>query len=359
MTTRANERPTAKGIAIAIAIGCVLMVLAAEAILRVAMPNWREFYSGRFVDFFYVPGHGIMNTGRPGFDGYFSQNNGDFRVRITVNDFGLRNPEPVEAAADRVWFVGDSMTFGWGVERDEIYSTVVGRLLNTPVYNIASPAAEACAYQWLVARMPVRIRPRAVVIGLILENDVKQYDCRKMAAEIDAARMKPSVEEPSRWGKRNVKVFLTKNTALYNFFAVSLKRVAFVREFLTAAGLIAESHAYKRKLTEAGLDHAVERTAFEIDVLRSGLPDGIPFAVLIAAGRFEIRDDDPFYRKLRVKMVAALAARGMATIDLFADFRKEGFQSTHFAHDGHWTPLGHEVAASAVAEWLRGQGIGD
>ena len=36
-----------------------------------------------------------------------------------------------------------------------------------------------------------------------------------------------------------------------------------------------------------------------------------------------------------------------------------GFSAVHFAHDGHWTPLGHELAASAVAEWLRGQGIGD
>ena len=187
MTTDTSGRPNAKGIATAIAVGCVLTVLAAEVILRITMPQWREFHSGWFMRVIQVPGHGKLTTGRPGFDGYFAQNNGDFRTRITVNDFGLRDPEPVEAAANRVWFVGDSMTFGWGVEQDEIYSTVAGRLLKTPVYNVASPGTDVCGYQGLVARMPTLVRPRAVVAGLILENDIHPYDCRKKAAEAEAA----------------------------------------------------------------------------------------------------------------------------------------------------------------------------
>ena len=358
MTTGTSARPTAKDIVIAIAVGCVLTVLAAEGILRVAMPHWREFYNGWFIRVIHVPGHGVISTGRPGFDGYFAQNNGDFRARITVNDFGLRNPDPVEAAADRVWFVGDSMTFGWGVEQDEIYSAVAGRKVNVPVYNVASPGTDVCGYQALVARMPARVRPRAVVIGLILENDIHPYDCRERAAETDAARADSSVEEARRQGALGVKLFLIKHTALYNFFAVNLKRVAFIREFLTAIGLIAEGHGYRRTLADAELDRAVERTAAEIDALRGSLPDGIPFTVLIAPGRFEVRDGDPFYHELRVRMGAAFAGRGIDVIDPFEDFRKEGFQPTHFAHDGHWSPLGHRVAGRAAAAWLSAQGIG-
>ena len=354
-----SERQTVKGIAVALVLGCLLTVLAAEGILRVVMPHWQEFYSGWFVRAIQVPGHGKVATGRPGFHGYFAQNNGDFRIRITVNQFGLRNPEPVEAAANRVWFVGDSMTFGWGVEQDEIYSTVAGRLLKTPVYNVASPGAGVCGYQALVARMPTLVRPRAVVVGLILENDIHPYDCRKNAAEAEAASKKTSGDGIRSLGAINIKRFLTENTALYNFFAVNLKRVAFIRDFLTTFGLIAEGHVYRRTLTDAAFDRAIDRTAAELDALRKRFSSAIPFAVLISPGRFEIRDNDPFYRKLRERMADALAGRGIAAIDPFGNFRKEGFQHTHFAHDGHWSPRGHEIAGRATADWLRRRGIGN
>ena len=119
-----NERPTAKGRVLALVIGCVLIVFAAEGILRIAMPHWQEFYSGRFMRVIRVPDHGWVYTGRPGFDDYFSQNNGDFRVRLQINDFGLRNPDAVDKAGGRVWFIGDSMAFGWGVEQKKMYSII-------------------------------------------------------------------------------------------------------------------------------------------------------------------------------------------------------------------------------------------
>ncbi|MBI1986249.1 MAG: hypothetical protein HYS64_06160, partial [Rhodospirillales bacterium] len=76
------ESPTVKGRLIALALGLVLLVVTSEAILRFAMPHWREFFSGWFMSTVQVPDHGTVTTGRPGFDGHFAQNNGDFRVRI-------------------------------------------------------------------------------------------------------------------------------------------------------------------------------------------------------------------------------------------------------------------------------------
>jgi lysophospholipase L1-like esterase len=343
-----SARPTAKGIAVALVIGCALTLFAAEGVLRLVMPHWREFYSGWFMRVIDVPDHGRVTTGRPGFDGYFAQNNGDFRVRLRVNDFGLRNPEPVEQATDRIWFVGDSMTFGWGVERNDIYDAVAGRLSGTPVYNVASPGANVCGYQALVARMPAAARPRAVIVGLILENDIAQYDC-KATAEKSTAR--PRADRP--FSVIAFKRFLTRNTALYNFFAVALKRVGFLREALVSVGLIEKGHAYKRQLSGTAVKKATERTAAELDALRNMLPPGTPFAVMVAPTRFEIRNDDPFSRTLRQIMNAALAGQGIPAIDPFDAFKAAGFGPSHFAHDGHWSSLGHRIAGRAVAEWLQ------
>jgi hypothetical protein len=348
-----SGRPTVKGMVAALVLGCLLTILAAEGVLRIAMPHWREFYSGWFVHNIRVPDYGLVPTGRPGFDGYFSQNNGDFRVRIRINDFGLRNPDPVDRADGRVWFIGDSMAFGWGVKQTEMYSSVAGQLLGTPTYNIASPGTDVCGYQALLARMPKAAKPRAVIIGLIMENDIGKYDCRAAAeAEKDAqiGDMTATVADP--------KIFLTRNTALFNFFAVSLKRVSFINKSLIALGLIERPHADTRQKSLARMAASVERTAAELEAIRDMLPPGIPFAVLIAPVRFEIRDGDPFFRKLRQEMVSALAKRNIPALDPIDEFLKAGFGPSHFAHDGHWSPLGHEIAGRIAADWLRRQGYG-
>jgi hypothetical protein len=353
---QAEDQSTLLGMAVAIVIGCILLVFAAEGILRFVMPQWQEFYSGRFMRVVHVPGHGLVNTGRPGFDGYFSQNNGDFRIHLKINNFGFRNPDAIDKAGGRVWFLGDSMSFGWGVEQNEMYSSVAGDLLQVPTYSVASPGTNVCGYQIQLARTLKKASPRAVILGLVMENDVKNYDCQAKANESPADAVQPGskLRITSIFG---LKVLLMKNSALYNFFAVSLKRVALVDKTLISLGLIAKSHSYRPAYTGPGYDKIVRQTTQEIANLRAQLPAHIPFAVLIAPARFEIRDRDPDHQKFRLEMVRALSARGIAVIDPIKEFLSAGFQPTHFAHDGHWSALGHKIAARAAADWLRLQNI--
>lgn len=358
VSDRMKERPTLLGMAAAMAIGCVLLVFAAEGILRIAMPHWQEFYSGRFMRVIHVPGYGLLTTGRPGFDGFFSQNNGDFHIRLKINDFGLRNPDAVDKAEDRIWFIGDSMAFGWGVEQNEMYSSVAGALLNVPTYNVASPGTNACGYQALLARTLEHASPRAVIVGLILENDMDDYDCRAKAEKSSANVVQPG-SDVRVTSIKGLKIFLTRNSALYNFFAVSLKRVAFINEALISVGLLARGHAYRPANTKADFDRVINRTAAELANLRVQLPAHIPLAVLIAPARFEIRDRDSAFQKVRREIGRELAARGIAVIDPIKGFLDAGFRPTHFAHDGHWSVLGHKIAAQAVAGWLRRQNIGN
>jgi hypothetical protein len=352
-----NERPTILGIVVAITIGLLLLLFAAEGILRIAMPNWQEFHNGRFMRVLHVPNHGLVTTGRPGFDGYFSQNNGDFRVRVQINNFGYRNPEPVERAKGRIWFVGDSMAFGWGVKQNEMYSTVVGSLLNFPTYNVASPGTNVCGYQALLARTLDRARPRAVIAGLILENDLAVYNCRKDAVKIPANVIQPQSDH-IMINVNRLKILLMQKSALYNFLVASIKRVAFINKALIRIGLIAKVHAFKPANTMAGFVEVLSRTAEELKNLKAQIPADIPFAVLIAPARFEIRDRDPAYQRVREGMVRELAERGIDVIDPIDKFFSAGFQLTHFAHDGHWSAFGHKIAAQAAADWLHHQKIG-
>tara|TARA_R110000787_G_scaffold37079_5_gene94475 strand:+ start:1980 stop:3044 length:1065 start_codon:yes stop_codon:yes gene_type:complete len=342
---------TWKGRAIAILLGIVFVLAIFEGVLRIVNPFWDQYFSGRFITVESVPEHGVVAIGRAGFDGYFAQNNGDFRVHISINQFGTRNNVPVEAANDSIWVIGDSMTFGWGVEADEMYSAVIAQQLDKPTYNVASPGTSVCGYQALTARMPASVKPSAVVVGLILENDVTEYDCVAFAKAAENRAPQDTTSSVSDFA--HIKGFLTRSSATYNFFAVSLKRVDVVRELLIWAGLVAKQHAYQKNFGDEQIGLYVASTADELLKLRKMYDPKTPFVVLIAPARFEIADQDPTFATVRKQMRDALKARGIDFVDPAESFIREGLAATHFAHDGHWSTNGHKIAGSATADWLR------
>lgn len=346
----AGPRKTVKGAVIAVVIGVILTLAIAEVALRIVMPHWRDFYSARFMRTEFVNGYGTVNTGRPGFDGYFAQNAGDFRVRISINRFGLREAEPVAAANGRVWIVGDSMAFGWGIDQTRTYTRIAQRESGVATYNVASPGTDICGYQALVARMPKDIAPRAVVVGVILENDMRRYQCPR-GKLTGTAPSKPA-EGSGRPTLVGLKYFITGHVALYNFAAVTLKRVPVINRLLMSLGLVARSHQALRQPGGPESAATARSSAEELGALKAMLPAGTPFAVLITPTRWEIRDGHEESRRLRETLTDALNRAGIDVIDPIAAFRKAGFQPTHFVHDGHWSALGHEIAGREVARWI-------
>lgn len=339
-----------KGRVIALLLGCVFLITISEFVVRAVYPSWSEFYAGRYMVTKSVPGHGIVAVGKAGFDGHFAQNNGDFRAHIKINNFGLRNDDPATAADQRVWILGDSMAFGWGVEAGEMYSSVIGELIATPTYNVASPGTNVCGYQALAARMPKDISPVAVVVGLIIENDLSNYDC---PAKAKAAENSDRASTGSAFNLETIKQVLTEHSALYNFFAVSLKRVNVMRETLIWAGVVKKSHAYRNPLEGKDMEQIVKATANELDRLRNMFDANTKFVVQIAPARFEIANDDPGYIAARLSLREALTERAISYVDPIDRFKADGFEATHFIHDGHWSAKGHRIAAEETAVWLR------
>ncbi len=341
-----EEKITLGGRLLAVIIGVIFFFGVSEVALRFIFPSWNEF-GHRFYKVVSEPGHGTFLMGKPNFDGYFSQNNGDFRTHLRINRVGLRNDEPVQAADKRIWVIGDSMAFGWGVDRKNIYTAKLARYLGLPTYNVASPGTDLCGYQGLLSRMPDNIKPKAVVLGLILENDIRKYDCGLRAERQAANPTKLNVEHFSL-----SKQWLTDHLAIYNVLTNSLKRVPALNNFLVKIGLSKNSHGYRGFINDAAFNESVVTTIKEIVNLRKMLSMDVPFVVLVAASRFEIRDDDSFYRKLRLSILSKLETKGIPYVDTLVPFKEVGFESTHFMHDGHWEPLGHDIAGKALAKWF-------
>jgi len=338
------------GAFLATSIGVVMLLGIAEIGIRLLKTDWREFDAGTFMTTTKIRGLPTFSIGRDGYQGRFSQNNGDFRTQVRINEFGLRNDEPLSAAQNRVWIVGDSMTFGWGVEREETFGAVLQQLSGRSTYSVASPGCNICGYHALIARMPSDLKPSGVVLGLVLENDIRTYDC---LAEGKAEDENPAAGDDSHLSSvMQVKVWLTGHSAVYNLVTASAKRVPALTEGLITLGLVNRPHADHQVAASSPRPEEVASSANEIDLLRQRLPEGTPFVVLVAPGRAELANGDPYYRLLRQKMTTALAERHIDVIDMHSTFAVAGFAPTHFAHDGHWTALGHRLAGQALADWF-------
>ena len=343
-------KATKKGWFISLFIGLIIGLALAEISLRVIIPNWPEFSSSRFMTINNVSGHLPVAMGTPNFNGYFSQNNGNFRVKININSFGFKEDETIDRANGRIWVIGDSMAFGWGVEKNERYSSVLNNLIDEKTYNLASPGTALCGYQAIVAKLPKNLVPKSVILGLILENDINQYECQKDAIKWNQKNNSIKNDDMELLSLHELKVFLTDNLALYNFFTVSIKRLEIVNKFFVSLGLIKKPHISHNLINKVKIPPLVADSVREILNLKSMLPQNTPFYVLIAPTRIEIRDAEPNSRFLRESITEKLLNSNITVIDPFKAFRKEGFSPTHFTHDGHWSKLGHELAAREIAK---------
>ena len=105
----------------------------------------------------------------------------DFDVRVVTNRQGLREPSEIPLgahAAARVVIVGDSMTFGWGVDYEDAYPHVTERRLreqdplrDAQVINCGRPGADPRDYLTFIRRYVAQFRPQWIVVGFLVGND--------------------------------------------------------------------------------------------------------------------------------------------------------------------------------------------
>jgi lysophospholipase L1-like esterase len=105
----------------------------------------------------------------------------DFDVRVVTNRQGLREPAEVprrHPGVFRVLAIGDSMTFGWGVEYEQSYPQVAQRQLRgsygwpgVEVINVGRPGAGPHDYLAYMRKYAVELDPDVIVIGFLIGND--------------------------------------------------------------------------------------------------------------------------------------------------------------------------------------------
>ena len=318
---------------IAATLGALLL---AEGISRVAMPQWAPEHAERA---FWAYDSLLGWSQRPNQDTRFVHR--DFSVRITTNADGLRDRDHSVARVPgrrRLLVLGDSFAWGFGVEREQMFSKVIeARHPDWEVINAGvSGYGTDQEYLYLKER-GARYRPDVVLL-LSVPNDIEdnsradRYWHRKPLFVVSGDSLRLTdvpVPRPS--------------------FRDRLKNALYGDTYFFAHAYVAATVALR------SLTHADQPTGPWRGTLQYAVTQRLLFALDREAraigARLVLVSVPTRDRNLQGLLAATADSVGVPYLPLDSAFAAIG-ERAHFAHDGHWNAAGHQVAAAAIESLL-------
>lgn len=258
------------------------------------------------------------------------------RVWVRTDSAGRRVPQDQERdAGGELLFIGDSVTFGFGVAAEDSFPYVVGRALGEPeqVADAAVPGYNLAQSLVLLRENVARERPRLVIFGLVV-NDIPGADRAATYEDID-----PAAARANRGG------FLSWS-AFAAFIDRRLRRIeARFDPPPEATTTLADVRDFDAEMTpEAVAAFDAQWRQLEQAQLRLG----VPVYVLICPFRQQVEgtSGDAFQR------FAARRCSGgpLVCLDPLGVMRAAGGTLFNGASSYHYNPRGHRILGTWLAE---------
>ena len=319
---------------------------------------------------------------------------------------GYRNPETLSHA--NIVTIGDSHTYGIGVERQEAWPALLPARIGRSVYSMAHGGYGPGQYERMLPEA-LTLRPQLIVVGLHTGNDF--YDAyaftkgnpppphlTELAARAAAIDKEASIEEQAARlfdvGRRSpVRGWLGDHVRLYRLAHHVRRRITapstlLSRNFETAvAALTPDSRTYAsvmdgpgwRTILRApygrlGMDQRDPRIllGFELSVAAlESIATGcrlehvdllvvvIPTKESVFWPRVSDPDRHPQLRELvedetaaRARLIRRLHDVHIAVLDVLSALQAAMTQPYPETLDGHPNPAGHRIIAEQVADWV-------
>lgn len=313
------------------------MSLLTEGLIRIFLPLYNP--SGRIA--FYSNEEGLY-LGEKNSVLRQWKNTGDFDVSVRINRFGFRDEKNLQSSTEKDWFVvGDSFSFGWGIEESDRYSNLLERMLHVRVFNICVPG-DFETYEKLIhyAEKNGAII-KNLIIGVCMENDLHNYTPAK---EPDT-----SITPISHSRKlAAIKQWLTSHCALYNAVGYIVHQNNLLRKVAVHLGFVIENF------------DGLNRNTFSPEILLSSSKKLAEIAknyntliVIISSRGLWLSSTQETERKVHDTFIQKLKEFNLKVIDLQPFFEEGGNPlGYHFKNDGHWNQSGHLKAAQVIEKFI-------
>jgi lysophospholipase L1-like esterase len=307
----------------------------------------------------------------PGFEGVMTAQ--EYTTPLHINRQGLREERDVGAkdpARRRILALGDSFTMAYAVPTEHGYVKRLERRLNAGGERFEVLNGGVAGYStaqelaWL-RRTGRALAPDVLLLGFYLGNDVEDA-LRKP----DAIRVRDGyltdVTVSGGFLPQSLRLFLARHSQLYHRLWPMQRMLrgdtsgspgAHLALYAPETGRLAPAW----NATRAGIDGiAAEARAL-----------GIPLIVLLFPERLQTAPEEwgtlvARYGEAGVEyhidrpnqvLAALLAERGIPAIDVLPALTARAAETPLYHRlDGHWTPIGNDVAAEAILQALAAQG---
>ncbi len=303
----------------------------------------------------------------------------EFNIDIQINNDGLRDIEHSvfkSKGVYRILSLGDSMTFGWGVNQDETWWKILEKHLNNNPeakyeYEIINLGVWMYTFDQQLLRLidkGLKYKPDLVIQGIswphlrTISNHNWELDDFGNIVKIYDSTIYVSEEGLLKTRDKNIFISsLKKHSKLLNFILNRLQ-VLFFKNKLITTDLVLLKEGANENYREAWLKtfQSIKQTKDMLNQL------GIEYFIFLIPREVQIskeewfplylnymneqmyQDDIPqkifieFFRKLEIPY-----------IDLLPTFRNNYKSDLYFNIDPHWTNKGHEIAGEEIYNFLR------
>lgn len=308
---------------------------------------------------------------------------GDFNVSIAINSYGLRDYErPVLSNAKRILVMGDSMTFGFGVEMNETYSKYLERKLNSKgskyeVFNAgwADGYSLDSYYLYLKNDGIKKFKPDVIIVEFFVYNDITDISLNRWVNDSNGLPIKITspyydVDGQNRLRSAKRVLPLLKNSIVQGIYESLLARSnLFVLIKSTISNMLTVSSANRVFDKQYNPDIQNEWEINENVLLAiKGIADKNNAKLLVVVMPVNFQVNDNLWNEYSASIGAGKLSRtkpddlmkkfgsshGIKVIDVYDSFHEEYKKEPLFLRiDGHFNPEGHKLVADDIYNYLQ------
>ena len=300
----------------------------------------------------------------------------EFRYRITTDAYGFRKTYPFVNNERTYSFaiLGDSQSFGVGINDEETFASLLAKNLNASVLNTACPGYNTIE-EFLTYKNRVRqFKPRYVLLFFFAGNDpYENYKNRELYygnSETQTLVQRPQNSSDSSW--ENLKNFLSKHSAIYNSL-IKLRQIPQINQFLYHYKLVnpippSELAIFKKGDNSQALAHWQVTEKIITDLRDEVESNGSEFWIILIPDRYQIEEahwqqwvskynlnaqdfDLMFPNRHLAEFSRKNGISFLDTTESLSKIQNQG-KNVYWRIDAHLNALGHQVIADFVASRL-------
>jgi len=317
-------------------ISCVVSALLFEAGVRILFP---EFAPGGRLKFI-TNEQGIKLGPKDSTMKQWNSKN-EYNVETKFNQHGFRDEKDFEKSKSSDFFVvGDSFSFGWGVEASRRYSNLLESLLSLPVFNISIPGDMKDYKKLLQYAKDKGATIKNLIVGICMENDLAFYESSYHSMTQTSSRAREG-KKVKPYRLRKLRVWLMKNTSTYHLLSRYIQTNALLRSIAIKFNFISGSYEvnFKSQFSDKLITESISQLELIIEQYNA-------FILVIPSRAIFIGDNKDIERKIHENFIKKCRDLNMNVIDMLNVFEKKGAPlQFYYPFDGHWNGDGHSLAA--------------